>query len=55
MRYPVFGKQKLFVGSGVIDAACRTVIAQRLKLSGIVNSGRIPFMPPSPNPSASNP
>lgn len=27
MRYPEFRKQKLFVGSGVIEAACRTVIA----------------------------
>jgi hypothetical protein len=35
MRYPVFRQQKLFVGSGVIEAACRTVIAQRLKLSGM--------------------
>ena len=35
MRYPAFRKQKLFVGSGVIEAACRTVIAQRLKLSGM--------------------
>jgi hypothetical protein len=35
MRYPEFRKQKLFVGSGVIEAACRTVIAQRLKLSGM--------------------
>jgi hypothetical protein len=35
MRYPHFRQQKLFVGSGVIEAACRTVIAQRLKLSGM--------------------
>jgi len=35
MRYPDFRKQQLFVGSGVIEAACRTVIAQRLKLSGM--------------------
>jgi hypothetical protein len=35
MRYPLFRQQKLFVGSGVIEAACRTVIAQRLKLSGM--------------------
>ncbi len=35
MRYPQFRKQKLFVGSGVIEAACRTVVAQRLKLSGM--------------------
>lgn len=35
MRYPLFRQQKLFVGSGVIEAACRTVVAQRLKLSGM--------------------
>jgi len=35
MRYPLFRQQKLFVGSGVIEAACRIVIAQRLKLSGM--------------------
>ena len=35
MRYPVFRAQKLFVGSGVIEAGCRTVIARRLKLSGM--------------------
>jgi hypothetical protein len=35
MRYPEVRKQKLFVGSGVIEAACRTLIAQRLKLSGM--------------------
>jgi hypothetical protein len=35
MRYPQFRRQKLFVGSGVIEAACRTVIAKRLKQSGM--------------------
>ena len=35
MRYPHFRKQHLFVGSGVIEAGCKTVIAQRLKLSGM--------------------
>ena len=35
MRYPEFRKQNLFVGSGVIEAACKTVVAQRLKLSGM--------------------
>jgi hypothetical protein len=35
MRYPDFRRQKLFVGSGVIEAACKTVIAQRLKQSGM--------------------
>jgi hypothetical protein len=35
MRYPEFRQQKFFVGSAVIEAACRTVIGQRLKLSGM--------------------
>jgi hypothetical protein len=35
MRYPQFRRQKLFVGSGVIEAACRTVIGTRLKQSGM--------------------
>jgi hypothetical protein len=35
MRYPAFRRQHLFVGSGVIEAGCRTVIAKRLKQSGM--------------------
>lgn len=35
MRYPKFRKQHLFVGSGVIEAGCRSVIASRLKQSGM--------------------
>ena len=35
MRYPHFRSQKLFVGSGVIEAACKTVVAKRLKQSGM--------------------
>jgi len=35
MRYPKFRKLHLFVGSGVIEAGCRTVIASRLKQSGM--------------------
>ena len=35
MRYPQFRSQKLFVGSGVIEAGCRTVIGVRLKRSGM--------------------
>jgi hypothetical protein len=35
MHYPDFRRQKLFVGSGVIEAACRTVVAKRLKQSGM--------------------
>jgi len=35
MRYPKFRKQGLFVGSGVIEAGCKTVIGSRLKQSGM--------------------
>lgn len=35
MRYPKFRRQHLFVGSGVIEAGCKTVIAARLKQSGM--------------------
>jgi hypothetical protein len=35
MHYPKFRKQHLFVGSGVIEAACKTVIGHRLKQSGM--------------------
>jgi hypothetical protein len=35
MNYPQFRKQHLFVGSGVIEAGCKTVIVYRLKQSGM--------------------
>jgi len=35
MRYPKFRSQHFFVGSGVIEAGCRTVIGSRLKQSGM--------------------
>ena len=35
MRYPEFRNQHLFVGSGVIEAACKTVIGSRCKQSGM--------------------
>jgi Uncharacterised protein family (UPF0236) len=35
MRYPKFREQHLFVGSGVIEAGCKTVIGARLKRSGM--------------------
>ena len=35
MRYPRFRRQHLFVGSGVIEAGCKTVIASRFKRSGM--------------------
>ena len=35
MRYPKFRRLHLFVGSGVIEAGCKTVIGARLKQSGM--------------------
>jgi hypothetical protein len=35
MRYPEFRKLGLFVGSGVVEAGCKTVIGSRLKCSGM--------------------
>ena len=35
MRYKDFKNQGLFIGSGVVEAGCRTVIGLRLKQSGM--------------------
>jgi len=35
MRYPKFRRQHLFVGTGVIEAGCRTLIGSRCKQSGM--------------------
>jgi hypothetical protein len=35
MNYPQFRQQHLFVGSGVIEAGCKTVLGHRLKQSGM--------------------
>jgi len=35
MRYHWFRQCGLFVGSGVVEAGCKAIIAQRLKLSGM--------------------
>lgn len=35
MRYEDFRKRELFVGSGVVEAGCKTVVGQRLKRSGM--------------------
>jgi hypothetical protein len=35
MRYPEFRRQHLFVGTGVMEAGCKTVIGARLKRSGM--------------------
>jgi hypothetical protein len=35
MRYADFRKQGLFVGSGVVEAGCKTICGQRLKQSGM--------------------
>jgi hypothetical protein len=35
MRYAQFRQQGLFVGSGVVEAGCKTVVGLRLKQSGM--------------------
>jgi len=35
MNYPFFRKQHPFIGSGVAEAGCKTVVGQRLKQSGM--------------------
>ncbi len=40
MQYAHFRRQGLFIGSGVVEAGCRTVIGQRLKQSGMFWSVR---------------
>ena len=40
MRYPEFRRQHLFVGSGVSEAGCKTVIGSRCKQSGMFWSVR---------------
>ncbi len=35
MRYPESRRPDLFVGSGVVEAGCKTIIGQRLKQSGM--------------------
>ena len=54
MRYACFRSQGLFIGSGVIEAGCKTIIGQRLKQSGMRWTVRGP-MPSSPCVVASYP
>lgn len=35
MRYRQFKKEGYFVGSGVVEAGCKTILGQRLKQSGM--------------------
>ncbi len=35
MRYAEYRQKKFLVGSGVVEAGCRTVIGERLKQSGM--------------------
>ena len=35
MRYADFRKQGFFIGSGVVEAGCKTVIGMRMKQSGM--------------------
>jgi hypothetical protein len=40
MRYPRFRAQHLFIGSGVIEAGCKTIIGSRCKQSGMFRTVR---------------
>ncbi len=40
MRYARFRRRGLFVGSGVVEAGCKTIVGQRLKQSGMRWTGR---------------
>ena len=35
MKYPEYRKQGLYIGSGIIEATCRTVVARRCKQAGM--------------------
>ena len=35
MTYDIFRQQNLFIGSGVVEAACKTIVGQRFKASGM--------------------
>lgn len=35
MRYKVFRNRSFFIGSGDVEAACKTMVAQRFKGSGM--------------------
>ncbi len=35
MRYPIFRAQGMHVGSGIAEAACKTIVSTRAKRSGI--------------------
>ena len=35
MRYDQFRQQGLFVGSGVVEVGCKTIVGRRLKQSGM--------------------
>ena len=40
MRYPKFRRMNLFIGTGVIEAGCKTVIGSRCKQSGMFGTLR---------------
>jgi hypothetical protein len=40
MQYALWRREGLMIGSGIVEAACKTLVAQRLKLSGMRWSAR---------------
>ena len=48
MRYKWFRSRGLFVGSGIVEASCKTIIAQRLEQAGMPLDHRQAPTPSSP-------
>ena len=49
MRYAYFRERGMFVGSGVVEAGCKSIVGQRLKLSGMRGTS---LAPPASSPCA---
>ncbi len=45
MQYASWKEQGLPIGSGLVEAACKTLVTQRLKLSGIAYHREVPRRP----------
>ena len=55
MQYAHFRSLGMFVGSGAVEAGCKAVVAQRLKLSGMRSTGRRHRHPHPPLPAGQRP
>ena len=54
MRYRRYRDLGMFIGSGNVEAGCKAVIGQRLKLSGMRWTREAPVPPPASSPCAAN-